>query len=192
MFERRVQFALCCCFVIFGTSRLASAQDAVTASSGSPAAIGRIRTVFTSVERNAARYRQTVHDLQEFSLEGGVLHGFYDGAELRKLAAREFGESWRGTEEYYFSRGQLVFIYVVHERYDEPMSGRVRARIENRYYLESGRLIRRVRTQTPSTVQEDLSSFDPKLPDLLTSAKLFAACAAAKGTNPPACTAPGG
>ena len=190
MIERCLRFALCYCLVVFGTSRLASAQDAVTESSGSPAAIGRIRTVFSTVERNAARYRQTVHDLQGFSAEGGVLRGFYDGVELRKLAARNFGETWRGTEEYYFSRGELVFIYVVHERYDRPMSGRVRVRIENRYYLESGRLIRRVRTQAPSTVQEDLGSFDPKLGDLLTSAKLLAACAAAKGTNPPACTAP--
>ncbi|HEU0299264.1 MAG TPA: hypothetical protein VFR37_07420 [Longimicrobium sp.] len=160
----------------------------MSATSGSPAAIARIRAEFAATEREAPRYRRTTHDLWNFSLEGGELTGYYRGGELRKLGARLFGETWRGTEAYYFAGGRLIFIHVVHERYAEPMSGRVRARIEHRFYFDAGRLIRRVRTQSPRTA--DLSTFDPDLPTLLGNAELFAACAAAVGRDPPPCVAP--
>jgi hypothetical protein len=166
-----------------------AAQQRVTATSGDPDAIARVRALFAEIEREAPTYRRTTHDVWEFSLEGGSLEGFYRGRELRKLRAELFGETWRGTEEYYFSGGRPVFIFVVHERYDEPMSGRVRHRIEHRYYFDGGRLIRRVRTQHPRA-GEDLSTFDPDLQHLLRNARLFAACAAATGAEPPECTAP--
>jgi hypothetical protein len=174
-----------------GTAVPAVSQQAVGATSGSPAAIARIRAEFTATEREAPRYRRTTHDLHDFSLEGGELTGFYRGRELRKLHARLFGESGRRTEAYYFAGGRLIFIHVVHERYDEPMSGRVQSTIEYRFYFDRGRLIRRSRSVRPAAGGDDLSMYDPDLPSLLRSAQRFAACAAAAGRNPPACTAPG-
>lgn len=169
----------------------AQGQAAVTATSGNPDAIARIRTEFAQIEREAPGYRQTTQDVFEFSPEGGVLTGFYRGSELRKLHARLFGETWQGTEEYYFAGGQLIFIHVVHGVYDEPMSGRVRRTIEHRFYFDGGRLIRRIRTVSPAASgAEDLSMYDPELPVLLRTAELFAACAAAAGDDPPECTAP--
>lgn len=164
----------------------------VTATSGSPAAIARIRAEYAATEREAPRYRQTAHDVWDFSLEGGELHGFYRGRELRKLSARLLSETWRGSEEYYFAGGQLIFIHVVHERYHQPFGvGGIRVTIENRYYFDGGRLIRHVRTQRPSRAGEDMSVFDPELPTLLRNARLFAACAAAPaGPDRPECTAP--
>ena len=170
----------------------AAAQDSITATSGSASAIARIRAAFAATERDALRFRRTTHDLDGFSLEGGVLDAFYDGKQLRKLSARLFGETWRGTESYYFSAGRLVFIHVVHERYDRPMSGRVRARLEHRFYFDNDQLIRRVRTQSPRHSVTDLSSFDPDVTDLLTSSTLYAACAAAVGPEPEACKGPEG
>lgn len=161
--------------------------QAVTATSGDPAAIARVRAEFAAIEREAPAYRRTTHDVMGFSLEGGELTGFYRGNELRKLHARLFGETWRGTEEYYFAGGQLIFVYVVHERYDEILSGRVQYRMEHRFYFDRGRLIRRVRTQHPAA--GDQSAFDPELPALLRNARLLAACAAAAGDDPPECTA---
>lgn len=162
-----------------------SAAQAVTATSGDPAAIARIRREFAAIEREAPGYRQTRHELYGFSLEGGELTGFHRGGELRKLHACLFGETWRGTEEFYFSGGQLIFAYVVHERYDEILSGRVQYRMEHRLYFDRGRLIRRVRTQRPTT--GDQSMFDPELDALLTNARLFAACTASAAAE---CTAP--
>src|SRR5687767_14123234 len=94
------------------------AQGDVTATSGSPAAIARIRAEYAAIQREAPGYRQTAHDVWNFSLEGGELRGFYRGRELRKLSARLFGETWRGSEAYYFAGGRLIFIHVVHERYN--------------------------------------------------------------------------
>jgi hypothetical protein len=173
-----------------GAARPAPGQQTVTATSGSPAAIARIRAEFATIEREASAYRQTKHDVHDFSLEGGELRGFYRGRELRKLHARLFGESWRGTEEYYFAGGRLIFIHVVYERYDEPMSGRVQRTIEHRFYFDGSRLIRRIRTVRPAAGSDDLSMYDPELPVLLRKAELFAACAAAAGTDPTECTAP--
>jgi hypothetical protein len=171
--------------------RPASAQDAVSATSGSPAVIARIRAGFAEIQGDAPRYRQTKHDVVDFSLEGGELTGFYRGRELRKLAVRLYGESWRGTEDYYFSNGRLIFIHTVQERYDEPYSGRVQWTIEHRFYFDGGRLIRRIRTVRPAPGRgDDLSDYDPDVGILLRKAALFAACAAAAGENPPQCTAP--
>lgn len=168
---------------------LAQAPATATAASGSPAALARIRAEFAAIEREAPSYRQTRHDLWDFSLEGGELQGFYRGSELRKLAARLYGESWHGTEEYYFSSGRLIFVYIVTEVYDQPMSGKVRARVEDRLYFDGGRLIRQVRSQHPAGAG-DLAGYGADLPAVLRDAQLFAACAAAAGAEPPECTAP--
>ncbi|HEU4455018.1 MAG TPA: hypothetical protein VFR81_18285 [Longimicrobium sp.] len=97
-------------------ARPAAAQRAVTATSGDPATISRIRGLFTEIEREAPTYRRTTRELQGYSLEGGELVGFYRGSELRKLATHHFGESGEATEEYYFSDGRPVFIHVVDSR----------------------------------------------------------------------------
>lgn len=163
-------------------SRSAEAQEG---------AIERIRAEYATTEREASRYRRTEHEVYDFSLEGGVLHGFYRGSELRKLAARLYGESWQGSEEYYFADGELIFIHAVREVYDEPMSGRVAQRLEYRYYFHGGRLIRQVGPQRPAEAADYLSLFDPELPTLLENARLFSACAAAPaGPDRPECTAP--
>jgi hypothetical protein len=172
-------------------ARPATAQEAVSATSGSPAAIARIRAQFAEIQRDAPRYRQTTHDVHEFSLEGGELAGFYRGRELRKLAARLYGETWRGTEDYYFADGRLIFIHTVHQRYDGLLSGRVQWTIEHRFYFDGGRLIRHVRTVRPAPGRgDDLSMYDPDVATLLRKARLFAACAAAPTGDPPQCTAP--
>jgi hypothetical protein len=186
---RLVRRALLLAACASGAARPAAAQGAVTATSGSASAIASIRARFAEIEREAPRLRRTKHDLQDFSLEGGELEGFYRGGELRKLRARLFGETWQGTEEYYFSAGRLIFIHIVQNRYDEPMSGIGKRRIEHRFYFDGGRLVRLVRSQHPRAT-EDLSMFDPELPTLLRNAELFAACAAAAGAAPPECTAP--
>jgi hypothetical protein len=169
------------------------AQQAVTATSGDPGAIARIRALFAEIQREAPTYRRTTHELQGFSLEGGEVVGFHRGSELRKLATRHFGETWRGTEEYYFSDGRPIFILIVNERYDRPitMRFRVRQRIEDRYYFDGGRLIRHVHARYPvGEDEEDVWSSDADASELLEHARLFAACAAATGAEPPECTAP--
>ncbi|HYR08312.1 MAG TPA: hypothetical protein VEQ60_11105 [Longimicrobium sp.] len=186
----RLAAALIAVLCASGAARPCGAQT-VSATSGDPAVIARIRTEFAAIEREAPAYRQTRHEVWNFSLEGGELTGFYRGRELRKLYARLFGETWQGTEEYYFSGDDLIFIHTVQERYDEPFSGRVRWTIEHRFYFDGGRLIRRIRTVRPAFgTGVDLSAYDPDLSPLLRNAGLFAACAAAPASDAPQCTAP--
>lgn len=188
--RRRGVFAGTAFLLALSASAMAPSCDAqaVTSTSGSPAAIVRIRQQFATIEREAPAYRRTTHEVLNFSLEGGELTGFFRGDELRKLSAQLYGETWRGSEDYYFADGQLIFVYVVHQRYEEPFGegGEIAATIEHRYYFDGGRLIRLVRTQNPAA--GDLSMFDPELPILMRNVELFAACAAAP--DAPQCTAP--
>jgi hypothetical protein len=181
--------ALLLAFCAGGAVRPCAAQ-AVTAISGSPAAIARIRQEFAAIQREVPKYRRTTHEVVNFSLEGGELTGFFRGGELRKLHARLYGETWSGTEDYYFAGGQPVFVHVVSEIYREPFGegGGVRGAVEHRYYFDGGRLIRHVRTQRPAC--EDLSNYDPEAETLLQRARLFAACAASADPEAPECTAP--
>jgi hypothetical protein len=167
----------------------AAAQDRVTATSGDPAVIAQIRARFAEIGRESSSYRQTTRDLHGFSLEGGGLKGFFRGAELRKLEARFYGEMWRAREEYYFAGDSLFFVYTVHEGYDQPLSGNVRVTVEHRYYFDGDRLIRRVVTKRPHDEHEWFTNGD-SVPDLLARAKLLRACAAARSTDPPECSAP--
>jgi hypothetical protein len=177
--------------VVCAAARPAQAQEAVSATSGSPAAIARIRAEFAEIQREAPGYRQTKHDVQGFSLEGGELTGYYDGSELRKLHAQLFGESWQGTDDFYFADGELIFIHTVQLRYEEAFSSRLAWTIEHRFYFDGGRLIRRIRTVRPAPGPDvDISIYDPDVPSLLRDAELFAACAAAAEPDAPACTAP--
>jgi hypothetical protein len=163
----------------------------VTATSGSPAAIARIGAEYATTTRQASAYRRTERDVYDFSLEGGTLQGFYRGGELRRLSARLYGESWRGSEDYYFAGGRLIFIHAVREVYDEPMSGRIQRRLEYRYYFDGDRLIRQVLPSVAGQNAEYLALFAPEVDTLLRNARLFTACAAAPASaGDAACTAP--
>ena len=168
-------------------SRAAVAQPTVSATSGSPATITRIRAVVDSVERNVRRYRQTTHDLDGFSLEGGEVRGFYEGTELRKLTARHYGESARWTEEVYFGAGEPVFIFAVTERYDSPLRKRIGVRRENRFYLTNGQAIRIVRSQIPKASTYGFPD-DDDVAQLLGDLKVLMACAADPQKDARACT----
>jgi hypothetical protein len=170
---------LAICVILAAGSMNASAQ-AVTGTSGDPAVIAAIQATLTAIDRDTARYRRTEHTLLEYSAEGGTLVGFYDGAILRKLSAYLTGEAGSLTQHLYFSADQLVFVTSVFEQHATL------ARVDHRLYLSSGRLIRRIRTQSQARPTDEISSWDP-VPELLVRVKEFVACA---GTSAPTCTAP--
>jgi hypothetical protein len=171
---------LAICAILVAASANASAQ-AVTATSGDSAIIAAIQLTLTTNDRDTARYRRTEHTLVDYSAEGGTLVGFYDGTNLRKLSAYLTGEAGSLTQHLYFSADHnLVFVASVYEQYA------TQARVGHRLYLSSGRLIRRIRTQSSAPPTDEISSWDP-LPELLSRVNEFVACAAASA---PTCTAP--
>jgi hypothetical protein len=170
---------LAICAILVAGAANASIQ-AVTETSGDPAAIAAIETSLTAIDRDTPRYRRTTHTLLEYSAEGGTLVGFYDDASLRKLSASLIGESGRLTQHMYYSADQLVFVDSIYEQYE------TKARVEHRVYLSAGRPIRRIRTQSQARPTEEVSVWDP-LPELLTRVTEFVTCAAASTET---CTAP--
>jgi hypothetical protein len=164
-------------------------QQTVSATSGSLRELAGIRARFAAIERELPTSRVVAHAIHDFSTEGGELRAYFRGAELQKLRARYFDESGRAREEYYFANGELVFMYRVDERYDQPLSGRVNRRMEHRYYLNGGQLIRRIRTPARSGSDEFGDDF-ASAEELRRNATLFARCATATGANPKECYAP--
>jgi len=104
--------------------------------------ISSIRTQYASINRRAARYKKIKKELSGFSLEGGELVAYLNGPVVVKLVARHYGESGNTLEEYYYSQGQLIFVFEKVSHYSQPLSGKVVRAEENRFYFNDDNLIR--------------------------------------------------
>lgn len=160
------------------------AAQEVTATSGDPALVADLRARVTAIDRALSGYRRETRDVRGFSAKNGRLEAFFDeGGELRKIEATHFGEMWRGTEEFYFDGGRLVFVATVHERHagrrgtssfmrrtSAPLhatratpvretwgadgTGPSRQRTNTRYFFDGERLVRRERSYHPQVSPE--------------------------------------
>lgn len=101
-----------------------------------------IRQQYAAINRGLARYKKVKKKLSGFSLEGGDLVAYFDGPAVVKIVANHYGEGGKATEEYYYSKGKLIFVYRKDYHYDKPMSGKVVRSEENRFYFDKDRLIR--------------------------------------------------
>ena len=111
-----------------------------TAQTNDP--IPAIRQQYAAINKGVRRYRKIRKELSGFSLEGGELVAYFKGPALVKIAATHYGEGGNSTEEYYYSNGNLIFVFEKVSRYDRPMSGKVTSTAENRFYFSDGKLIR--------------------------------------------------
>ncbi len=76
--------------------------------------------------------------------EGAFLEAHYQHDSLRRLRGSFLGGSGRATETYYFN--PMLFLVVrADERYDAPLSGRVRDSSSDRIYIADGGVVRWVR-----------------------------------------------
>lgn len=159
------------------TSRPGAPARQAAAVDSLEAAIGRIRQRYAEIQRGLPRYRCRTLSLDGFSAEGGELQACYDGAALRKLTARYFGESGRAEEQYFVWGDHVDFVFRQTERYTAPLSGSVAAREEQRFYFVEGRLVRWIGSDdsaqpvTSSDAQDEATR-------LQATGRKFAACAA--------------
>ena len=139
----RLLTTACCLSLIVSPS---TASDRVrafqTAAADSQAAVQSIRQQYAAINRRAGRYRKVKKELSGFSLEGGEMIAYFDGPAIVKIVANHFGEMGRASEEYYYSKGKLIFVYRKDFRYDRPMSGKVIETKENRFYFQNDGLFR--------------------------------------------------
>jgi hypothetical protein len=134
--------------------------------------IQSIRQQSAAINRGARRYRKVTKELSGFSLEGGEMTAYFKGPEIVKIVANHFGEMGRATEEYYYSQGKLIFVFRKDYRYSYPMSGKVVATRENRFYFENDRLIRWV-NEDGKTVDAVTDEFKQKQDEYLDSSSKF-------------------
>lgn len=106
------------------------------------AAIQSIRQQYAAINKRASRYRKVKKELSGFSLEGGELVAHFDGPAIVKLVAIHYGEIGRSSEEYYYAKGKLIFVFRKDYRYDRPLSGKVVGTKENRFYFHNEGLVR--------------------------------------------------
>ena len=125
---------LACFFVIVGA--IGAADPSVEER------VKVIRTRYAEIEKELKDCRQVKRDLPDESAEGGELTAYFKDSSLRKLSARLFGETGKVLEEFYFSDGQVIFVFRVETRLTEPNSGVVKSKTEQRFYFADGKLIR--------------------------------------------------
>ena len=165
------------------------AHPTATATSGPPQLIAHIRAEYGRIQRDLPSLRKVTRTLTGFSEEGGELTAYLQDSVVRKVSTQDYGETWRGQEEDYYENGRLFFSLIVHEVYDQPLSGRVAVRIEHRYYFSGDTLVRLTRVQRPAHTRVDYSWRDPDPDGVLKDAIALLACAAASTDDDEACTA---
>lgn len=106
------------------------------------ASVRKIRQQYGKINHGLKRYRRVKKDLSGFSLEGGQLVAYFDGQAIAKIVATYYGEAGQATETFYYWDGKLIFVLRRDSSYDEPLSGRVQATQEGRFYFSNDHLIR--------------------------------------------------
>jgi hypothetical protein len=102
--------------------------------------IAWIRDKYAEINRSSKGYRLITKTVSGVSTEGGQLVAFLDGPAVQKINFTAFGETGRTLAEYYFWDGQLIFAFIVDERYDS-IFGKVDRKRENRHYFFNRRMI---------------------------------------------------
>lgn len=132
-----------------------------------------IRSRYDAVEKDLRRCRKVKRDLTGESTEGGELTAYFSDQSLRKLAAKFYGETGQAREEYYFWDDRLFFVLRVESRYDKPLSGKVKSKLEERFYFADDVLIRWLdsgKKEMPAGAE-----LQQRQRDLLAEAKKFSA-----------------
>ena len=81
--------------------------------------IAQIRKEYTSTN---AEKNYTVKEIEdnEQSVEGGIIKYYFQNGIVKKIITEYFGETWRGTTEYYIKNGKVYFIFERAEKYKVP------------------------------------------------------------------------
>ncbi|HWN08337.1 MAG TPA: hypothetical protein VNO50_03540 [Pyrinomonadaceae bacterium] len=144
--------------------------------------IQAIRQQYAAINKRVGRYKRVKKELSGFSLEGGDLTAYFDGPAIVKVVANHYGEGGRAFEEYYYSKGNLIFVYRKDFTYNRPLSGKVVKTIENRFYFHDDRLIRWI-GETEKQVAVGSPEFLEQQKDYLESSRKFVSGARSKNST---------
>ncbi len=103
--------------------------------------VSAIRAEVESINKNAAKFRQTTGELNDVSTEGGKITVFRDNAQIKKIVAEIYGEMGRSILELYYKNEKLIFAFEREYRYERPF-GKVLKIIPTRFYFTDERLVK--------------------------------------------------
>lgn len=107
--------------------------------------IAMINKEYSNINKDSAKYKITEEDILGHSTEGGELIKYFEGQILRKAVLTLYGETGQTTSEYYFMKGELIFIYKKNKKYQSPIymgKTEIKSREENKFYFKNQKLIR--------------------------------------------------
>lgn len=81
--------------------------------------IAQIRKDYASANAIKNYIVKQIED-DEQSIEGGVIRYYFQNGIVKKIITEYFGETWRGTTEYYVKNGKVYFIFNRTEKYNVP------------------------------------------------------------------------
>ena len=90
----------------------------------------------------------------EQSIEGGVIRYYFQNGIVKKIITEYFGETWRGTTEYYVKNGKVYFIFDKTEKYNVPYY------INANWYKENNLKVGEVFNSKKSKITEKRYYFD--------------------------------
>jgi len=129
-------------------------------------------------------YKKVEKDLMNRSTEGGVLTGYFDSDELRKIVAVYYGEMGKAIEEYYFFKGNLFFVSMQYQHYiyplwsdtpikfENPIDDKIGKISETRYYFKDNRMIKGI-DSGGGEINKSVSGHGEREKKLLENAKEF-------------------
>ncbi len=108
--------------------------------------INFIKAQFASINSHISTYKKVHRDDMGQSTEGGEAMAYFDGKDLKKIVSTMYGETGKGTSEYYFCNKKLIFYYAVTYRYNKPMNvdggGKIASTYEDRYYFDGNNIFK--------------------------------------------------
>lgn len=108
--------------------------------------IGRIRAEVNTINKSAAKYKKKTANVEDIALEGTEATYFSSGKNLKKIAAKMFGETYNATIEIYYSGDEIIFAFIKENRYDTQIGMTPPPKVikseERRFYFSGGNPIR--------------------------------------------------
>jgi hypothetical protein len=108
--------------------------------------ISKIRARVAAINKNIGKYKKTVRDVDEISLEGTQATFYSAGSDLQKTTAKIYGESYNAVAEIYYEKNIPIFIYEKLNKYDRTIGETNAPKIvsveETRIYYVEGRIVK--------------------------------------------------
>ena len=115
--------------------------------------IAQIRKDYTSTNAVKNYVVKEIED-SEKSTDGGAIKYYFQNGTIKKIITEYFGETWRGTTEYYVKNGKVYFIFNRTEKYNVPYY------INANWYKENNLKVGEVFNSKKSKITEKRYYFD--------------------------------